>query len=269
MQDERGDDVHDQAARADDQHRNAVDVRLLDGEAVVRLEEDPRHDQPEGDDVQHRREHLDTVEAEGALRRRLALGDPHRAEREADGARVRRHVTGVREEREAAREDAADDLGEHVAGDQHQADQQVLAARLAQVVCVAVSSVVVPGMVIVVMPGMVVVVMARMVVVIVPGVLVVVMPGVLVVVVTRMVVVVVPSVVVVVMLGVGIVVVPGVVVVVVTSSLRHELIPADGRRSRRAPDPQVRARDGSVYTVVPDQRQPERHPRGACAPVCV
>ena len=64
------------------------------------------------------------------------------------------------------------------------------------------------------------------------------------------------------MLGVGIVVVPGVVVVVVTSSLRHELIPADGRRSRRAPDPQVRARDGSVYTVVPDQRQPERRPRG-------
>ena len=141
----------------------------------------------------------------------------------------------------------------------------------------AVSSVAVPGMVIVVMPGVVVVVVTRMVVVVMPGVVLVVMARMVVVVVTRMVVVVmarmvvviVPGVLGVVMLGVGIVVVPGVVVVVVTSSLRHELIPADGRRSRRAPDPQVRARDGSVYTVVPDQRQPERRPRGAGAPVCV
>ena len=54
-------------------------------------------------------------------------------ESKADGRRVGQHVSGVRNQRQAAGEIAADDLGDHIAEDQHQRRGQIAPAGPAKI----------------------------------------------------------------------------------------------------------------------------------------
>ena len=168
MEDERGDDVHNQAAKADPEDGPAIDVRVFQEEAVVRLEADPGDDDPEGDGIEQSGEDLGAVEAEGALGGGGALGDPHGKEGEADGGGVGRHVAGIGKEREAPGDQAAHDLRDHVARDQDEGKAQAAAAEASQVVGV-------PGVVMVVMAVIVVPVVVMAVIAVVVPIMVVVM----------------------------------------------------------------------------------------------
>ena len=132
-EDRRGGRVDGEPDEGDHEHPAAEDLRRV-VEALDRLPDDPRAHQHERQAVDERREDLRPLEAEAATWARRALGQGQRDEREPDRDDVRDHVAGVREQREAAREHAADDLDdrEHQRQDRRTSDER--AARGAPVV---------------------------------------------------------------------------------------------------------------------------------------
>ena len=72
--------------------------------------------------------------AEGALRGGRAGGEVNREQGEADRRRVGEHVSGVRQQRKASREEPADDIDEHVAQLHDHGERQGADARAAQLV---------------------------------------------------------------------------------------------------------------------------------------
>ena len=72
----------------------------------------------------------------------------NREERQTDRGRVGEHVPGVRQQREASREDTTDDVDEHVAQLHCHGDRQGTDARAAQLVHGVVAVAVVAGVVV-------------------------------------------------------------------------------------------------------------------------
>ena len=111
VQDPRGDQVDGQAADRDRQHQPRLDLGRV-AEAHPGLDEDPDRDRDQGDAVEERREDLGAAVAEGAARAPGAAGEPGGEQGDAEREAVGEHVRGVGEQRQAARDQAADDLGD-------------------------------------------------------------------------------------------------------------------------------------------------------------
>ena len=150
--------VDDEANGAYRQHQQALDFRYV-GEAMVCLEQHPDDDQPEGKRVQKSGQDLKATIAISALCGNGLFGEVHSEQGESDGYRVRQHVPRIGEERQAAGEDADDDLGEHVADDQHESSGQATLARPSKLVGMVVPAEEVVMVVIVVVMAAIVVAM--------------------------------------------------------------------------------------------------------------
>ena len=111
VEDPRGDEVDDQPERGDHQHQPALDLGRV-AEAAPGLDEDPDRDRDERDAVEERGEDLRPPVAE-RLRRAAGPGrEPRREQRDPQRENVGEHVRGVGEQRQAAGDQAADDLGD-------------------------------------------------------------------------------------------------------------------------------------------------------------
>ena len=77
------------------------------------LEHDPGRDREQRDAVDERDEHREAVEAVGAPPIGRLAREPEAEPREREAREVGQHVARVGEQREGAREHAADDLGDH------------------------------------------------------------------------------------------------------------------------------------------------------------
>jgi hypothetical protein len=75
-----------------------------------------RRDRNEHETVDERGEDLCALKAEAAVRGGGARREPGRTERKAERPHVSEHVTGVGEQREAARQQPGDELHDHVRG---------------------------------------------------------------------------------------------------------------------------------------------------------
>ena len=111
LQDPRGDQVDDQPGDRDRQHQARLDLGRV-AEPGPGLDEDPDRDRDQGDAVEERREDLGSPVAEGAARAPGAGGEPGREQGDAEREAVGEHVRGVGEQRQAARDQAAGDLGD-------------------------------------------------------------------------------------------------------------------------------------------------------------
>ncbi len=83
-------------------------------ETADRLHEDPDRDRDQREAVRERGEDLGSPEAEAPLRSRRPSRQPGRAERERERRGVPEHVARVRQQRQAAGQKPADDLGDRV-----------------------------------------------------------------------------------------------------------------------------------------------------------
>ena len=103
-----------------------------------RLPRDGGGDEEERQPVRERGEHLEALEPVGPLPvgrpRRHAHGKPGEPERGGVG----QHVTGVGDERQRSRVDAADQLGEHCPGGEQAGPEQPALVRISAAVIVAV-----------------------------------------------------------------------------------------------------------------------------------
>ena len=146
-EDHGGDDVDERTDRADDEDDAALDLGGLD-QAADPLDQHPHGDPDQGRPVDERGEDLGAAHAVAGPPSGGAPGEPAGAEREPDGQRVREHVPGVGDERQAPRDDAAHHLDDGE-GDEHREDGRERAlpaaaflgrrARRAQAVVVAVA----------------------------------------------------------------------------------------------------------------------------------
>ena len=93
-------------------------------QALPCLEEDERRDPEQHDRVDDRGQDLEPQVPERPIARCRPLGEPDRREGQADPAEVRRHVPGVGEEREAVRDDAADQLEQEDHGRDREDDDE-------------------------------------------------------------------------------------------------------------------------------------------------
>ena len=123
VQHAEGRDVDGEAERGDDQHGRAGD---LDGveQAPDRLDGDPGGDREEREPVDEGGEHGEAVEAVGAPPVGRAPRDARREPGQRQRGEVRQHVPGVGEQRQRARDDAADRLGDHEAAGQQRDDAE-------------------------------------------------------------------------------------------------------------------------------------------------
>lgn len=158
MEHPRGRHVDEQAEHAHDEHAQPFHVRDV-LYPVIGLEQHPSADDPEGEGVHHGGESLQTLVAVGALHRGLPLREAKGYQGEGYRHGIRDHMTGVRQQGQALGEYAADDLGEHEPGNQHQSDGQGSLADAPQVVGVVMAPVPV-AMPVVVVTGMVIVIMS-------------------------------------------------------------------------------------------------------------
>ena len=123
----------------DDQHQSTLDIVIVIAgdaarDAVVGLQQDQCRDDPQGEGVRQRRQDLRAMVAEGALRGRRAGGEVNGEQGEPDRRRVGEHVSGVRQQRKASRQHAADDVDEHVAQLHDHGDREGADARPAQLI---------------------------------------------------------------------------------------------------------------------------------------
>ena len=112
MQDPERDRVDDQAGGGDDQH-GAADHRHRLHEALHRLPGDGDRDEEQRQPVDEGGQHLEAVEAVGALPVGGARRDPHGEPGERQRRGIGQHVAGVGEQRQRPGDDAADRLGQH------------------------------------------------------------------------------------------------------------------------------------------------------------
>ena len=107
-------------------------------EAIDGLPHDVGREQPHQQDVGRRGEDLHPVEPVGSLHGRRPLGQPDREQCQPEGRHVHEHVTCVGEQRQAARQEAADQLGHHEQSGQHQRGEKAAPRCLAHVVMIVV-----------------------------------------------------------------------------------------------------------------------------------
>src|SRR5829696_993979 len=115
--------VDEEPEGGDRQHGAAQDLRRLP-QAREGLHEDPDRDRYQRHPVRQGRKYLGPFVAEAPLRRLWPTGEPGREERNPEREVVREHVTRVSEQREAAGEQAADDLGHREARCQGERDPE-------------------------------------------------------------------------------------------------------------------------------------------------
>ncbi len=96
--------------RTHDEHQAPVDLARVGG-ALRGLYEEVKPDEDERDQVDERADQLRPLVAEGAALVGLAPRHPARDQRDAHRGRVAEVVDGVGQEREAAADDAGDELG--------------------------------------------------------------------------------------------------------------------------------------------------------------
>ena len=122
----RGGEVDEDSHHRHRQHDAALDIGRRDQPAHG-LEQDQEREHEQRHAVGLGREDLDALETVGHDALRGACRQADRNQREADRRRVREHVTGIREQREGAGEQAGDDLEEHEAEDQREGDGELAA----------------------------------------------------------------------------------------------------------------------------------------------
>ena len=98
---------------ADEEHPAAEDVRRII-QSAERFHEHPDRDRDQREAVRERGKDLGSPEAEAPLRSRGPRREPSRAERERERCGVAEHVACIREQRQAAGQEPADDLGARV-----------------------------------------------------------------------------------------------------------------------------------------------------------
>ncbi len=128
--------VHQQAEHGDHQHAHGLDLRRLVEPLVGRVEDIEGHaEQEEG--VERRGEDLEAVVAVGQAIVGRAPGDVDRGQGDGQGHGVGEHVRGIGDQRQAAGEDAADDLGDEEASGQQQRPFQAGRVGLGEAVLVS------------------------------------------------------------------------------------------------------------------------------------
>ncbi len=132
-QDKSGGDVDPDSEGAEDEHPAAEHVRRV-AEALERLVEDPDRECDERDPVRERCQDLRALVPVRPLRRRGTIREPDREERERERDVVGEHVHRVREQREAAREHAADDFGNGVRGRDRECEGERVSAPRSSVI---------------------------------------------------------------------------------------------------------------------------------------
>ena len=113
LEDPHADEVHQQAAGCDGQHRGTRHG-LRVGEALDRLAHDQHRHHDQRDTLGQRCEDLRAHAAVGPALAGGARGDPGREQRQAESGRVGEHVAGIGEQGQGAGQQAADDLGDHI-----------------------------------------------------------------------------------------------------------------------------------------------------------
>jgi hypothetical protein len=129
VQEPRGHQVHHEAEGADGEHGTAEHAPRVE-QPLVRLVEDGADDDEQHEGVDEGGQDLRPVVAVGLGGRGRARGDPDGEEGEREAAEVGQHVGGVGEEGEAARDERAHHLDEHVAaGEEEGGDAGAARAR--------------------------------------------------------------------------------------------------------------------------------------------
>jgi hypothetical protein len=143
----RGRDVDHRAGEADRDDEDAVDVGRIE-QPADRLDRDDPGEDEQRRAVDLRGQDLGPSEPEREPPGRRARRQPHGDQRQGDRAGVGEHVRGVGEQRQRRRQQAADDLENHEAGDERQRQPEPAQVGVGRRrVVVMVSTVVVPVLV--------------------------------------------------------------------------------------------------------------------------
>ena len=143
-QDETGRDVHRHADERDREHPAAEHVAGV-AQPHRRLDEDPDRERDQEHAVGERGENLRALVAVRPLGRRRLGREPRGDERECERDVVREHVHRVREQGEAPRVEAADDLDGRIRRRQDECDGERAATLDARVVVIVAHAWVLPG----------------------------------------------------------------------------------------------------------------------------
>ncbi len=132
-EDPSGGDVDPDSEGAEDEDPATEHVRRV-AKALERLVEDPDRECDERDPVRERCQHLGPLVAVRPLGRRRTIREPDGEERQRERDVVGEHVHRVREQCEAAREQAADDFGNGVRGRDRECEGERVSAPRSSVI---------------------------------------------------------------------------------------------------------------------------------------